>query len=145
MEKTDIRRVVSLYLDANTFATKENISKWTLEGLLKYPLLNLVAEKNSNIVGAVSGILRKNIGVINDIAVKNNYRNQKIGNLLFQKILNKFKKLKVQKITLWVHFSNIRAIPFYYRFGFKIKRISTTKNIKFVPNGEQIFHLEKRL
>ncbi len=51
----------------------------------------------------------------------------------------------IEKITLWVHWKNSRAIPFYYRSGFKMKRVSQTQNIPGVPDGEDIIHLEREL
>jgi len=146
MNIADLSQVETLYQAANLFAKKNYILNWTKDGLKKFPNLNLVYKKNKKIIGAISTILKtKNHAEINDIAVDKNNRGQGIGQKLIKKIIDDLKQIGVKKITLWVHWSNAQAIPFYYRLGFRITRFSRTKNIKGVPNGEDIIHLENNL
>jgi len=140
----DLSQVTHLYQDANIFAKKKDIWAWTEDGLIKYPSLNLVYEQDSKIIGAVSAVSKKNKKVeINDIVVLEGLRSKKIGSKLMGALLNILKKENVKEISLWVHWSNAAAIPFYYRFGFKIRKCLKTKNISGVPDGEDIIYLEK--
>lgn len=141
---SDLSQVVNLYQNANLFAKKKDIRDWTKDGLEKYPSLNFVYERNTKIVGSISAILIKNKSVeINDIVVLKKYRSKKIGTNLMDAILSVLKKENVKRVSLWVHWSNAASIPFYYKFGFQIKKCMKTKNISGVPDGEDIIYLEK--
>ncbi|HCW32120.1 MAG: acetyltransferase [Candidatus Peregrinibacteria bacterium GW2011_GWE2_39_6] len=140
----DLDKVATLYQDANSFAKKKDIFEWTKEGLMKFPNFNLVYKKNEKIIGAISAILLSKGKVeINDIAIQKKYRGQTIGSKLLKRLIKEFKKEGIKKITLWVHWSNARAIPFYYKLKFQIKKCTKTSNIDNVPNGEDIICLEQ--
>ncbi|MEX0921095.1 MAG: GNAT family N-acetyltransferase [Candidatus Pacearchaeota archaeon] len=143
MNFSDLESVVKLYRDANLFANIEDIRKWTLEGLKKHPDYNLVYKQNGKIIAAISAVMKKDAIEINDIAVLRSARNKKIGTNLMYYFLKKITKSKVSKIVLWVHWKNTSAIPFYYKFGFQIKKCLKTKGISGVPDGEDIIYLEK--
>ena len=143
MNFSDLGTVVNLYKDANLFAKIRDIRKWTLKGLKKYSDYNFVYEQNGNVLAAISAIKKRGIIVINDIAVIISVRNQKIGNGLMRHFFQNISKSHVEKIALWVHWKNAAAIPFYYKFGFKIKKCLKTKDISGVPDGEDIIYLEK--
>ncbi len=146
MKREDVDQVSRLYQDANQFTTLKNIHRWTLEGLHKFPQLNFVIEKEQEIIGAISAVLKnKKCAEINDIAVEREYQSQQLGQKLMERLLQELKQQEIEKVTLWVHWKNSRAIPFYYRWGFKIKSISRTNNIPDVPDGEDIIHLERKL
>lgn len=144
MVVSDIDKVVNIYTDANTFAEPKDIKKWTLEGLAKYPQYNYVFEHNTQIIAAISAI-RKRAGIIeiNDIAVQRDKRDQGVGTDLLRFFLNKVSDTNPNKIILWVHWKNAAAIPFYYRFNFRLKRLLKTRNLSGVPDGEDIVYLEK--
>ena len=146
MNFSDLDQVVRLYRDANLFAKKKDIYDWTRKGLKKYPNFNLVCIQNGEVevIGAISAILQNSEkAVINDIAVQKKYRGKTIGSKLMNKLVEVIKKENVKKIALWVHWSNAAAIPFYYRFGFRIKKCMRTKGMSGVPDGEATIHLEK--
>lgn len=144
MSLSDLGSVVSLYQDANLFAKKKDILGWTKKGLGEYSHFNLVYVKGDKVIGAISAILSdKKTAMINDIAVQKSYRGNSIGSKLMKRLINILRKDNVNKITLWVHWSNAAAIPFYYRFGFRIKKCSKTKDISGVPDGEDVILLEK--
>ncbi len=146
MKLKDIDPALQLYQVANPFSTKKNIRKWTLEGLEQFPQLNFVIEEQEKIVGAISTVLKnKKCAEINDIAVQREYQNKRLGSRLMKRIFQEFKKQRIEKVSLWVHWTNLRAVPFYYRWGFKIKDVSQTQNIPGVPDGEDIIHLEREL
>lgn len=141
---SDLTLVVSLYQHANLFAKKSDIFSWTKKGAEKEPDLNLVYEKKGDILGAISAErLNNRTARINDIAVKNDHRGKGIGKMLLWKIIKILQKKHISKIVLWVHWTNARAIPFYYRFGFEIKKVEKTHKVSYVPDGEDIIHLER--
>ena len=146
MRLEDLNHVSKLYQDANQFTTLKNIHEWTIEGLNKFPQLNFVIEDGQKIIGAISAVLEnKKCGAVNDVAVLREYQSKHVGSRLMERLLQELKRQEMEKITLWVHWKNSRAIPFYYRFGFRIKRVSQTQNIPGVPDGEDIIHLERGL
>ena len=146
MAAADLIQVINLYKDANQFAKKTDIKKWTTDGLKKYPAYNLVYEENGKILGAISAVqLKKNAIEINDIAVLKLDRNKQIGSKLMHAFFQAIIGIPIKKVSLWVHWKNAAAIPFYYKFGFKIHKYIQTKNISGVPNGEDVICLEKIL
>jgi len=146
MLSSDIKQVVCLYQDSNLFAKKKDITDWTVRGLKDYPDLNFVFEQNKKIIGAISGVVIKNKNIeINDIVVLEKYRHKKIGVKLMTQIINLAKLKKIHRISLWVHWTNAAAIPFYYKLGFKMSKLMQTKKISGVPDGEDVICLEKYL
>lgn len=143
MQAQDLEKAALLYRSSNVFASQNDILAWTKAGFDQYPELNLVYEQNGRIIGAVSGImLRNKMAIINDLAVDEDFRNQEIGTQLMQSLIKILKNKQVKKISLWIHWTNARAIPFCYRFGFSLKKVSRTFGITNVPDGEDIIHLE---
>lgn len=101
-------------------------------------------ENKGCILGAISAErLKKRTARINDIAVKNNHRGKGIGKILLRNIIQTLQKRHISRIVLWVHWKNARAIPFYYRSGFEIKKVEKTHRVSYVPDGEDIIHLER--
>ena len=145
MTKENLNEVGNLYRDANKFTTKDNILNWTKRDLENFPQYHLVFEKNNRILGAISGTVRKDVANIEDIAINKSYRGKRIGSELIKFLINKLKKNGVKRVKLWVHWTNAEAIPFYYRNNFKIIRFQRTKNIKYIPDGEDIIILERVL
>src|SRR3989344_6307994 len=129
MNLSDLNQVVRLYRDANLFAKVKDIRYWTKDGLVRYPDLNFIYEQDGEIIGAISAVFTKKDAEINDIAVLKKSRNRNIGSKLLGKLIHVLTKEDVKKISLWVHWSNAAAIPFYYKFGFTIKKYLKTKNI----------------
>jgi len=143
MTFSDLDSAVGLYQYSNLFAKKKDIREWTVRGLRKSPDLNLVYEDDGVIIGAISAILKGKRIEINDIAVQEKYRDRNIGTKLMRRLMDILSKEKIAEISLWVHWPNAAAIPFYYKFGFRIIKCARTKNIFGVPDGEDIIYLEK--
>lgn len=59
-------------------------------------------------------------GHITTMAVKEEYRNKKIGSLLLSTLINQARKEKIFDMTLEVRRSNFKAIKLYEKFDFKI-------------------------
>lgn len=87
-----------------------------------------VAIINDKIIGFVSASVNNyNIGYIEDIFVKEEYRNMKIGSKLFCKILKWFDENEIRKIELHVSTGNESVLEFYAKFGFKKTGYTLTK------------------
>lgn len=146
MTSEDLDKVASLYRDANQFTCKKAILKWTRAGLQKFPAYHLVYEASSGIEGAISGVLSgKKEATIMDISVSRDCRNRKIGTRLIRELLKRFEKDGIKTARLWVHWTDARAIPFYYKHGFEICGFEKTRNRPDVPDGEDLIHMKKEL
>ena len=145
MERQDLEKVCTIYKDANKFSQKHNIMKWTLESLRDFPEYHIVYEVEGNVLGAVSCTLCRNQAMIEDIAVDPNLRCRGIGSRLMRRIIAMLKKKGIRKVSVWTHWASARAIPFYYRHGFKMKRVSRTHKIPHVPDDEDIVFLDRAI
>lgn len=82
-----------------------------------------VAEIEGKIVGYIFGYIHNDEGEIVSISVHPNYRRLGIGRRLMEVLFSIFKNKKVKKCFLQVRVSNISAIEFYKKLGFKILKI----------------------
>jgi N-acetylglutamate synthase-like GNAT family acetyltransferase len=140
----DLLVISNLFIDSNLFAELKDIKTLTERDMKSFPKLNFVCEDNGRIIGAVSAVLsKKTTALINDIVVSQEYRNKQVGKKLMEALFGELKKEKIKKVELWVHWKNTRAIPFYYQFGFRMKKVDTTKNTEGAPDGEDIVHMTK--
>ena len=96
---------------------------WTYS-ILKSELENpnstyIVAKQNNQVVG-FGGIWRSIDDIhITNIVVKKNLRNNGIGSMLLNKLIELSKKRNINSITLEVNTKNIPAIKLYEKYGFK--------------------------
>ena len=86
----------------------------------------LIAKLNQEIVGFAGIKIMVAEADIMNIVIKKNYRNQGIGSLLLEKLINLAKELNLVSITLEVMEENYPAIHLYKNFGFQ--QISIRKN-----------------
>lgn len=96
---------------------------WTV-GILKEELNNpnchyIVAEQNNEILGFGGICIILNEATINNIVVRIDKRNQKIGTEILQNLINSSKSLNCSSVTLEVNVQNVFAIKLYEKFGFK--------------------------
>lgn len=112
-------------------------SFWSPE-VLKEELLNknsiyFVAKINNEIVG-FSGIkiILDNCDIMN-IVTKKSYRNQGIGSLLLEELINYSKKINISNIFLEVSEDNLFAIHLYEKYNFQKQGIR--KNYYENKNG----------
>ncbi len=92
-----------------------------LRGRLKTILL--VAEEGDRVVGFVWGNLITygffRYGVIEELFVKEEFRNRGIGRSLVREILNRFKRLKAEAVFVTTDPENKKAVDLYEKIGFK--------------------------
>lgn len=118
---------------------------WTLN-TLKEELENsnsyfLVAKLEKEIIGfaGLKQILEE--ADIMNIVVKKTFRNQRVGSILLDALINLAKELHLTNITLEVHEENLPALHLYEKFGFEKKGIR--KN--YYPNHKNAILMAKKL
>lgn len=92
-----------------------------------------VAKLDGQIVGFCGIKIMLDEADIMNIVVKKDFRNQGIGSILLQNLINLSKKLDVSSLTLEVMEENFPAIHLYKNFGFK--QIGLRKNYYKDKNG----------
>ncbi len=145
MREADVGAAVAMYGEANQFATAEAIEGWTRKNRALFPQYHLVFANRVRVLGAISGTLEGDTGIIEDLAAHASARRHGIGSSLLAELLKKFKEDGVKRVQLWVHKKSVAVLPFYEKHGFKILRTERTKCVPDVPDGEEITILEKVL
>jgi ribosomal protein S18 acetylase RimI-like enzyme len=98
---------------------KEKYSKHLAEELEENANLSLVAIEEGRILGYAQADACEDFAILEDIAVSNEDQGKSVGTLLLKKILEVLKEKKVKSVFAEVHYKCARAIPFYYRHGFR--------------------------
>lgn len=95
-----------------------------------------VSEENGELIGYICGTIKDKPqkiydreGYVEDWFVEVNQRNEKIGEGLFNALINKFKELKCTHIALDSFVENEIAINIYHRMGFEDKLIVLRKDL----------------
>ena len=102
----------------------------------------IVAEKDHKIIGFLIGVqMKQEKGKILMLSVTENFRRQGIGSKLLTEYLQKIQNKKIKTVELEVRTDNKKAIKFYEKCGFKIKR----KLAQFYQNGEDAYTMVKEL
>ena len=124
MKTEDLETVSQLFELANPFTTAEHIKEWTIKNLETYPELCFVAVKGMKIIGAVSGRVEKEkIGIIEDIAVHPGCWKKGVGSTLLERQIQEFKSMGIEDVIAEVHYKCASALPFYYKHGFRMKKV----------------------
>jgi len=93
---------------------KESIIKEAKNG----KILVIIAYDNNKKIGYIVSSVKTNIGEIESIYIKEDYRKCHIGNILMEKSLDFLKSNDVKKIIIGVSYGNEEAFGFYEKFGF---------------------------
>lgn len=97
-----------------------NIEKYKKYMENKFKLCVFAAFINNEIIGFVSASINNdNRGYVEDLFVKEECRNMKIGKKLFSKILEWFDENKIKRMELHVSTGNEKVLGFYEKFGLK--------------------------
>jgi ribosomal-protein-alanine N-acetyltransferase len=101
----------------------------------KFPRGFLVAKEGKEILGY--GICQKKgkQGVVFSIAVRKKHRGRGVGKEILKNLIEILKNSGCKEIILHVKENNQKAISFYERFGFKIRK----KIEKYYSNGESAY------
>jgi ribosomal-protein-alanine N-acetyltransferase len=105
-----------------------------------FPKGFIVAEINHKIIGFIIGVqIKPEKCKILMLSVLENYRRQGIGSKLLAEYLKSILSKKIKTVSLEVRTDNKKAIKFYQKYGFKIKK----KLIKFYQDEEDAYTMVK--
>ena len=108
----------------------EIYKNWVKNAFNKEDKYYITAKESGKTIGFILFSFRDIRSVtIELIAINGEYRNQKIGTYLIKKLNEYLKNLKVEKVYVGTQVSNIEAINFYFKNGFKIHKISSIYHI----------------
>lgn len=116
----DLEAVLELAVLANPHATREKYREHVVDELRENPELSFVAVDGDKVVGYIQADTRGSMTTIEDIAVAKNYQGRRIGEKLLMTELEELRKRDAEIVFAEVHYKNARAVPFYYRHGFRI-------------------------
>lgn len=120
MRKSDLSVVSGLAMLPNPHAEKEKYAKHIATALKAYPNLSFVALTNGAVVGYAQAEKRNGLAVLEDIAVEEKYQSKNIGKQLLEKVIHTLKDKGAKAVLAEVHYKCAKAIPFYYKHGFRI-------------------------
>jgi ribosomal-protein-alanine N-acetyltransferase len=120
MLQTDLDTVSELSVLANPHVEKRKYRSHIIDHLKLYPDLAFVAVHEGKVVGYVMGYTQDGKAWIDDIAVDINYQKKGIGKKLLKKELTCLKEKGAKIVIVEVHHEQSTAIPFYYKYGFRI-------------------------
>lgn len=120
MCEEDLNVVSELAMLANPHAEKAKYREHIADELRRNPDLSFVAVYSAKIVGYVQGDIRGAMAILEDLAVAKEYQNRRIGAQLLSAELEALKKRGTKIVISEVHYKNARAIPFYYKHGFRL-------------------------
>ena len=101
-----------------------------------------VAENDGRAVGYIGMYITVDTANITNVAVKEEYRRQKVAQKLLFKLIEKSKEEKLDFITLEVRKSNNPAISLYQKFGVVVEG---TRKAYYSDNNEDAYIMTKSL
>ncbi len=120
MEEGDLDVVSELAMLANPFAVKEKYRNHIFDELRENPDLSFVATVNGGVVGYVQADIHNATSTLEDIVIAEEHQMKGLGRMLLEKVLIILRNKKTKIILAEVHYKCSSAIPFYYKFGFRI-------------------------
>ena len=120
MAERDLPEVLELALLANPHVLKETYKEHIASVLEEHPDLSFVAVLNEHVIGYVQAQFHGVMAVIEDIAVDEKFQGKGVGEKLLREELHALRRRNVKFVFAEVHYKCASAIPFYYKFGFRI-------------------------
>ncbi|RLI22476.1 hypothetical protein DRO54_01060 [Candidatus Bathyarchaeota archaeon] len=121
MREEDVEKVAELAILANPFAEKEAYKRHLLDEFRQNPELSIVAvDDKDEVIGYAQADIHGEIAVLEDIAVAKNWQRKGVGKRLLKKEIEMLRKKGAKIVRAEVHYKCAEAIPFYYKFGFRI-------------------------
>jgi len=129
-----------LKIEKSSFSVSYAYSKERFKSLYKAHSNDfIVAEKKSKVIGYIIAYNKRGFLDFDSIAVGKNYRGMGLGSRLMNFVLESFKNRGFKKASLEVNTANKRAMFFYKKIGFQIKK--TLK--RFYKDGTSAYRMEK--
>jgi len=121
-DTSDIVNLIKTGIEERAFHNREA----STEGYFEYAFSNppkgfnlFICQTEDEIVGYLDGLVGKwGVGYISGICVKPEHRRKGVGELLMEKILDRFLKADCHKARIEVFADNQGAVKFYSRCGF---------------------------
>ena len=120
MSEPDLAEILELAPLANPHAVKEEYRKHIIGVLKENPDFSFVAVKDGKVIGYVQAEVCGSRAVIEDIVVDRAYQGKGVGKHLLKRELQILRRKNVRLVFAEVHYKCASAIPFYYKFGFRI-------------------------
>ncbi|MBS7655781.1 ribosomal protein S18-alanine N-acetyltransferase [Candidatus Bathyarchaeota archaeon] len=115
-KKEDLNQVYAIEL----LSFKNPYPKYLFDSFLSdSSILFLVCLSYEELIGYIIASLKNRSGHIISLAVHPKFRRKGVGSTLLREILNLMKKAKILFVKLEVNESNVAAISFYKKHGFK--------------------------
>ncbi len=122
----DYHRKIDKYYKPGS-ETRKGFKKYLLEIIGKRNVKIIVVEINNKIIGYFIGtiekakpfVVPKRIGRVSDAFVEEKYRKSGIGKMMFNELIQWFKKNKIKHIELSVDSRNEIGIKTWQKFGFR--------------------------
>ena len=119
----DFDLVIELWEKAGLIFSRSDTYDGMKEKLKRDPELFFVLEEDSRIIGVVMGSYDGRRGQINHLAVDPDYQGIKIEHQIITELLERFKKIRCEKINLLIEKSNESVQDFYEKQGFRIDEL----------------------
>lgn len=123
--------LLEAYKDIN-----KTVNKTATEYLKNKKYIVFVAEDKNRLIGYICGNIKlkpykifDSEGYVEDWFVNESYRSKKIGKMLFERLIEEFKKRECTHIAVSSYAVNKKAINIYYKIGFIDKEIVMIKKI----------------
>ncbi|MFW9827185.1 MAG: GNAT family N-acetyltransferase [Candidatus Thorarchaeota archaeon] len=97
--------------------TKEEIERMMHQN----PNLFLIGKKDNKVIGVVMGGFDGRRGYVHHLAVHPDFQKKGYGKILIENLINKFSKMKVHKLHLFVEKYNKDVVDFYRNLGWEIR------------------------
>jgi ribosomal protein S18 acetylase RimI-like enzyme len=113
----DYNNVKTLWLKAGLVLSHSDTEKELHRVLPLNPQLFLVAEMNNRLIGTVLGTFDGRRGYVHHLAVIPEFQKKGIGTALLDELENRYKKLNVVKIHLFIETFNAGVESYYEKKG----------------------------
>ena len=91
--------------------------------------IQLIYEIDGKNVGFISGTIEEGEGNIITLVVRDNHRRSGVGSALFAEMMKRFRKHRISKINLNIHYRNAIAVAFFKKFGFTERTIEFSRDL----------------
>jgi ribosomal protein S18 acetylase RimI-like enzyme len=128
----DYQDVLNLWKDTSITITSSENEDQVQRMLEINPELCLIGKLNSKIVAVVFGGFDGRRGYIHHLSVSPQYQKRGYGKKLMKELVNRFRKMKVHKLHLFVERRNKDVINFYKQLGWIVR--DDLEMMSFIPD-----------